>query len=257
MNCRDAETIIQGYLDGELDLMRSLELERHLGDCAPCAQVRRKGQLLTATLAGSRLHFEAPKALEIRVRSALREANRAENPVPAAPRRWNWRWPTILAPVGVAALALLIAIPLATRESAESHLAQEVVSAHVRSLMLDHKTDVASSDQHTVKPWFDGKLDFAPPVVDLAEQGFPLFGGRLDYVNDRPVAALVYQRRKHIINLFVWPAAAGGNTAAASRVLQGYNELHWTASGMSFWAVSDLSGKELAEFALLLKSHAR
>ncbi len=256
MNCREAETIIPGYLDGELDLMRSLELERHLGECAACAQVQRKGQSLQTTLAGSHLHFEAPKGLDTRLRSALRKASRTEDPAPAAPRRWSWRWSTILAPVGAAALGLLIAVPLATRESGENRLAEEIVSAHVRSLMLDHKTDVPSSDQHTVKPWFDGKLDFAPPVTDLAEQGFPLVGGRLDYVNNRPVAALVYQRRKHIINLFVWPEAADADTGVAARALRGYNELHWTAGGMSFWAVSDLSPAELREFGLLIKHHA-
>ena len=150
------------------------------------------------------------------------------------------------------ALLLILALPLALRYSAQNRLADEIVSAHIRSLMLEHKLDVASSDQHTVKPWFDGKLDFAPPVVDLASQGFPLLGGRLDYFNGRQVAALVYQRHKHFINVFIWPvdsrAPAGGRAAAR----QGYNLVHWTASGMTFWAVSDLNTAELEQFAQLL-----
>jgi anti-sigma factor RsiW len=133
-------------------------------------------------------------------------------------------------------------------------LTQELVAGHVRSQMLpSHRFDVASSDPHTVKPWFEGKLDFAPPVKDLAGQGFPLIGGRLDYLHNRPVAALVYQRRKHTINLFIWPSPPGSGPATKKTTHNGYNLLKWTKSGMTFWAVSDLNERELQEFARLIQ----
>jgi anti-sigma factor RsiW len=136
----------------------------------------------------------------------------------------------------------------------DAFLTRELVAGHVRSQMLpSHRFDVASSDPHTVKPWFEGKLDFSPPVKDLAGQGFPLIGGRLDYLHNRPVAALLYQRRKHSINLFLWPSSPGDEVAPATATQQGFRMIRWMKSGMTFWAVSDLNMGELQEFVRLIR----
>src|SRR5260370_30848590 len=138
------------------------------------------------------------------------------------------------------------------RPSGNDLMAQEIVSNHVRSLQLEnHRTDVISSDQHTVKPWFDGKLDFAPPVKDFSSQGFPLIGGRLEYLDNRAVAALIYQRQKHYINLYIWPAEQNNATGELATKRHGYNLLHWTNSAMNHSAASDLNGVELQDLARL------
>jgi anti-sigma factor RsiW len=139
-------------------------------------------------------------------------------------------------------LAFLVLTP------AEQNLTEQLAAAHVRALQPGHLEDVVSTDQHTVKPWFDGRIDFAPPVRDLAAAGFPLKGGRLDYIDGRPVAALVYQRDKHIIDLFVWPGAADAVSNPATDDRTGYNIVHWIQDGMTFWAVSDVDRGQLRAF---------
>jgi anti-sigma factor RsiW len=158
------------------------------------------------------------------------------------------------APMAAAALVLLALVPFLRGPFPEDILTQEVVSSHIRSLMANHLADVPSSDQHTVKPWFNGKLDFSPPVVDLARQGFPLIGGRLDYLNNRPVAALVYQRAKHLINVFVWPSSESSDAGMKTEMRQGYHVYHWTRSGMTYWVVSDLEENQLQQFVKLLQN---
>lgn len=258
MNCQELQQLLHAYLDGELDLMRNLAVEQHLKDCAPCARAHQARQSLRTAMAGSSLHFAVPNGLEERVRAAIGRASGAETPPRRSWMRWNLGWPGLLASLATTALLLLIAWPLLTRYSAEQGVVDEVLSAHVRSLMGDtsHLTDVASSDQHTVKPWFTGKLSFAPPVIDLGPEGFPLIGGRLDYVEKQPVAALVYQRRKHFINLFIWPARPDGGTRPELEARQGYNLIRWNRAGMVYWAVSDVSAQDLREFVRLVEDGA-
>lgn len=252
MNCKDTQEVIHGYLDGELDLVRSLAVEEHLRECAVCAQAHQEGQSLRTALAGGSLYFNASPGLEKRLRSAVRQASRAERRAESGGLRWNWTWPAILSPIAAAALVLLLVVPILSRHSAEETLLHQVVSAHLRSLTPDttHLTDVASSDQHTVKPWFNGKLPFSPPVSDLAAEGFPLLGGRLDFIGEHQAAALVYKRRQHLINLFIWPEQAGSSREL--RTPRGYNVIHWNQHGMEHWAISDVGLGDLREFQRLV-----
>ena len=239
MNCRESKSQLQTYLDGELDLIRNLEQEEHLRECSECSQSYDSLRLLQKSIRSESLRFQPPVDLEKRVRSALRHESGSH----AQTFRWRWLIPALSA----AALVIVFAGYLLTRTPADDLVLSEIVSSHVRSMMTSsHLIDVPSEDPHTVKPWFDGKLDFSPPVKDLTAQGFTLIGGRLDYIANRPVAVLIYQRRKHVINLFVWPVA-NGDIKPVAQVRQGYNLIHWTKSGMMFWTVSDLNLAELQQ----------
>ena len=248
MNCQDARKLMNPYLDGELDLVRSCEIEAHLKDCQTCSPSYDELRSLHSAVSDAALRFQPPAALRNRVRSSIRDEAKVLN----RSSRLSWRWliPTMAAVALIAALSFLA---FQNRPSANDLLAQEIVSSHVRSLMEKHLTDVPSSDQHTVKPWFDGRLDFSPPVKDLASAGYSLIGGRLDYIGNRPVAALVYQHRQHYINVFVWPSAGASDSSARALIRQGYNLINWTNSGMDYWATSDLNLAELQEFVQLLQ----
>lgn len=252
MDCKNAHTLIAGYLDRELDRVRSLEIEDHLHECVACSQVYENHQVLSKGLRTGSVYFKAPPDLQKRIQRSVRQAAKAES----APRWLSWSWVRMAAPMAAAAIVLLAVVPFLRGPSDEEMLTREVVSSHVRSLMANHLADVASSDQHTVKPWFNGKVDFSPPVVDLASRGFPLVGGRLDYLDNRPVAALVYQRDKHLINVFVWPSDKTAPAEIARVTRQGYNLFHWSRSGMNFWAVSDLEERQLQEFVQLLQNQS-
>ena len=261
MNCETARALIHGYADGELDLERSLEIERHLAECAACTAALREIRVMRSGLRSGGVAFDAPAELRAKIRDAIGSARRAEG---VASRTSSTRLavlsrsPSRWAGGALAAAAILMIIVLAggLRRSASSTddlIGSEIVASHVRSLMADHLADVISTNQHTVKPWFDGKVDFAPTVEDFAAQGFPLAGGRLDYADGRAVAALVYHRNKHIINLFTWPIADAHETAPQPEQRQGYNLVHWHKGGMAYWAVSDLNGGELSKFAGLVR----
>jgi len=184
----------------------------------------------------------APADLRARITRDIGRAPGADAAKPAAR--------TFYVALGLAwAASLVVVARLSTQEATGGSVAEEVVASHVRSTMAEHLTDVASSDRHTVKPWFAGKLDFAPRVEDFAADGFPLVGGRLDYVASRPVAALVYRRQQHIVNVFIWPAGNDAETPPRFVTRQGYQVFEWTRDGMQYWVVSDLNAAELQEFA--------
>jgi anti-sigma factor RsiW len=222
----------------------------HRAGCSIC-QAAQTELLRARDLLRGGLYETTPDAVRARVMARLRQAAPASAPAPAPRWRWNWlRGPGLgfgLGAACAAAISFLVLLP------EHDDLAGAVVAAHIRALQPGHLEDVASTDQHAVKPWFDGRIDFAPPVHDFATAGYPLRGGRLDYLDNRPVAALVYQRDRHIINLYVWPAAGAGSQLASDRTLQGYNIVHWTANGMNFWAVSDVERNQLDDFAALWK----
>ena len=247
MSCAERRILIDGYLDGELDPVSSLDFEAHLKVCPSCSRLlQTHGALRHAVSAGS-LAYRAPERLEKNIRAALGVESRPASVARALP----WKWLSLAASSAFVLLLVWTGVQRMATPRAEDLLAQEAVSSHVRSLMASHLADVISTDQHTVKPWFDGKLDFAPPVNDFAAEGFPLAGGRLDYLDHRAVAALVYQRRKHFINLFVWPSNDQENSAETNAAYQGYNVVHWRNAGMNFWAVSDVNSVDLREFARL------
>jgi anti-sigma factor RsiW len=231
---RDMIDKLSGYLDEELDPVTSAGVTEHLESCPACSRELARLRSLQLALRGGIETPLAPERLRARVGALV------------GPRRRERRlgWERLFAWAGAAAVvaaAWIVVVRLPA--GAEQALATEVVSSHVRSLMASHLTDVTSTDQHTVKPWFDGKLDFAPPVTDLAAQGFPLLGGRLDYLDGHAVAALVYGRRKHVINLFVWPAS--GDRPPREVTLRGYHTVHGAKNGMNYWAVSDVNAQDL------------
>jgi anti-sigma factor RsiW len=243
MTCRETKNLLNAYVDGELDSAGSLGVEKHVQGCASCLTDVENLHALASAIENGGLRFTAPQRLKTNVQAAIREAD------PARRRSiFSWRWAS-----AVAAAVLIVFVSMQWLRPSQEMLVNEIVSSHVRSMMANHITDVASSDRHTVKPWFGGKLDYSPPVKDLTEQGFRLVGGRLDYVDSRPVAALVYQRSQHLINLFVWPSNNTVTKQEDQLTRQGYNLIHWTQSGMSYWLVSELNLAELGECARLLK----
>ena len=254
MNCDELKPWLHGYADGELDLARNLEIEAHLRDCPECAVALRQLQGLRQALGDGALYQRAPAGLRNRIRAAL--------PRPARPRLTfpdlAVRGLAVAASLAFVAMLVWGAFRLGTNPSAQDLLAQEVVSDHVRSLLVgkDPRVDVASTDRHEVKPWFNGRVDFSPVVRNLDAEGYLLVGGRLDYLNNRKVAALVYKYRKHPINLFTWPAAGAADEAPRGQSRQGFQLVQWTQDGMTYWAVSDLNEEGLLRFAELIQ-HGR
>ncbi|MDD5369640.1 MAG: anti-sigma factor [Anaerolineaceae bacterium] len=250
MDCDRVRVLLDGYIDDELDLVNALEVDTHLKDCPACTQKFAELKAIRSAISGNRgaLFFVAPPGLQKRIKTSLPGSKRV---FPILPK-WQWGW---LAAAAFTIAVLVFGVGMARGWFAPGQndlLAEEVQSAHVRSLMASHLTDVTSTNQHTVKPWFDGKLDFSPPVEDLAAQGFPLVGGRLDYLDGHPVAALVYRYNQHDINLFIWPSIKQVQGLHAATI-NGYNLYQWHQSGMEYWAASDLNAGELRSFIELVQ----
>src|SRR5208283_321921 len=246
---------MHGHLDGELDLTADLEVQRHIEECPRCASEYAALRAMRGRLKDEAFRFEAPAALKEKIeRSIFNSRSSRAAAYPARRGSWIPRAVRVVVPMAIGAILALIIAPRMIAPSLDQQLAGEVVGSHVRSLMAGHLMDVVSTDQHTVKPWFNGKLDFSPPVTDFAKDGFPLVGGRLDYINGRQVAALVYQHGKHVINVFMWPTA--GDTTSAERIEteHGYNVDQLTVAGMNCWVVSDLNQQELDRFARLIRA---
>jgi anti-sigma factor RsiW len=240
--------LLHPYSDGELDLVRQIEIEQHLAGCDECTEQEKNLRSLRAAISSPSLYHRAPTALRSRIQLPTVAVNRK-------------RRQALLQLTAIAAGILLLIGTSATigfylskaEPSADDRLADFVVADHVRSLQVDHLKDVVSTDQHTVKPWFRGKLDFSPQVPDLTPQGYELSGGRLDYLADRTVAALVYMRHAHAINVFIWPAKNDEVVAVRRLARQGFHIRYWQQSGMTYWAISDLNDQELDEFVQLFQ----
>lgn len=250
MGCNYIQSLIDGYFDGELDLVKSLEIEQHIKECKNCSILYHNHNTLHKTLKSESFYFYTPQSLEDKVKLALNKPQKKS-------AYWmniilNWRNATVgFAILAIISFSLLI---VQKKNSGNEQLLEQIVNSHLRSLISNNLTDVSSSDKHTVKPWFDGKIDFSPPVVDLYENGFPLNGGRLDYIENRPVAVLVYHHKKHIINLFISLSDKEKNTQEKIFNRKGYNLIHWEEQGINFWAISDLSLNELKEFTKKLNT---
>ena len=254
MNCAESEVLLHALIDGELDAGHAREVEAHAVVCSDCAEKLASFRAMREAMAGAALKEVAPAYLRSRVEASL---------TPPAARVVSMRSffkPTRRSFFGgfaagsalSAALAASLVLTVIRRD--EQAVADEVVSAHIRSLQPGHLMDVATSDQHTVKPWFNGRVDVAPPVIDLTAESFTLLGGRLDYIDGEPVAAIVYQRRKHMINLFVAQHLGARHARTVAESIQGYNVRHWSQDGLDFWVVSDLAGDELDEFVQKIAS---
>ena len=253
MDCKEARALLPVSIDHELDAPSELALAAHLDSCGGCRTYRGQQETLRSAIRSAASDHVAPLDLRGRIGAALPGADRGGGKTSGrkAPRGWWFGWQLLnglgLAAAACAALVLAMVMPL--RPSVDEQLAEEVVAGHARALLTQHVTDVASSDQHTVKPWFNGKLDFSPPVRDFAAQGYPLAGGRLDYLNHQAVAVLVYRRRQHVIDVYVWPDTGKAIPLRSSR---GYYLTGKTVSGMNFLAISDVDPTELQQLVDIL-----
>ncbi|HEY3947416.1 anti-sigma factor [Phenylobacterium sp.] len=242
--CPDKTQLLHGLLDGELDAVNAAAFEAHLKTCEACNGEYLRQLALRDQVASPGVAHRAPERLRAKI-----EAMVAEEATPAAStgrplRRAGWAAGGALGGLVAAGLAVIVAIPQVETAS----LDRQLVAGHVRSLLANHLVDVATSSQHVVRPWFNGKVDVAPPAPELADKGFPLVGGRLDYLDGRVTPAIVYRRRLHTVNLFVWPAETRGDGGDHTARRDGYSVVEWTAGGLRFAAVSDIGVDELKSF---------
>ena len=239
MTCEEARILLHALLDNELDAGHAREVEAHIAGCPDCAAEFAAQRDMQRVLADTDLRYTAPASLRNRIAASLPQRQQPS-------RRSVLRGFAMGSAVSALAASGVVAVVL--RQDDQQRILSEVVSAHLRSLQAGHLIDVVSTDQHTVKPWFNGKLDVAPPVIDLTAQGFTLVGGRLDYIDARAIGAVVYKRRQHVINLFVAQTSSTEHRPPKTQTMQGFNCRRWVNRGLNFWAVSDIGADELAEF---------
>jgi anti-sigma factor RsiW len=246
MTCDQCQELLDAYIDGELPAADEAAVREHIASCAECA---REHAVLAATsrrIGETLVKYQAPDVLKARIRVALAQpdplAADAPTPKPIATRR------LALGGLGVAIASSILTFAVVRGVAPGRSVSDEIVSSHIRALMPGHLTDVTSTNQHNVKPWFNGRVDLSPPVPNLDSIGFPLIGGRLDYVQGRATPVVVYGRRQHLIDVYVWPAANEGDTEMSASARNGYNVIAWRAKGMSLEAVSDLNRPELDQF---------
>jgi anti-sigma factor RsiW len=258
MNCGESEVLLHALIDGELDAGHARDVEAHVAGCPGCGEKLAAFSTMHDVMGAASLKEAAPAHLRNRIEALT--ATPASRVVSIRqfmqPTRRSFFGGFAMCSVLSAAVAASLVLTVIHRNQ-EQTIAEEVVSAHIRSLQVGHLMDVETSDRHTVKPWFNGRVDVAPPVVDLTAESFTLLGGRLDYIDSEPVAAIVYQRRKHVINLFVAQHLGTRRNRTVADSIQGYNCRHWTQDGLDLWAVSDIVGDELDEFVQKIASALR
>ena len=245
MTCEEMDLVLHGYIDEELDALKSAEVEEHLKGCRRCSELHHNFVALQAAVRSDAPYFRASRSSRQKILGALRHETGVFSP------GFSWR-----IPAAVVSVALLVVLVIRTgvfsTDSRQSIIIHDIVNSHLRSLRENHLVDVPSSDQHTVKPWFDGKIDYSPTVKNLDSAGFVLVGGRIDFVDTKPVAVIVYKRRLHIINLFTWPRGGVGKPPSLS-LQSGYNLVAWNAGEMAYLAISDVAPAELQTFKELME----
>jgi anti-sigma factor RsiW len=247
LDCKESQNLMAAYIDGELDSPTSVHYAAHLEGCPDCNDAYLAMLELHTAIVTHATAYTAPSYLRHRIRTALPRPTRREK-LSKLPWAWINFGSTVTCSLTLAfTFSLYMAVP-----SAEVLAEQEISGSHARSLMQNHLSDVVSTDQHTVKPWFTDKLDYSPTVYDFAPEGYALLGGRLDYMSQRPVAAMAYQHKKHLLNLFVWPDKEHNNAPQVNSSRQGYQMIHWTQDGMRYWLISDVNAQDLGDFKRML-----
>ena len=248
MTCREAGPLLHARLDNELDMAGSASIDMHLADCRACSAQYAALEKLHEEIAAADLAYTPSIALERKLAARFLKEEKSPS------RFWSWNWvnASVMAAAAIAVVAAIVSIPMLRSDRETDAVAAEILDNHLRALQAVHQVDVPSSDQHTVKPWFQGKTAFSPPVPDLTKEDFILIGGRLEVINQQPAAAIVYRRRQHVIDLYVSPSP-GADSKTEFRELGGYHLLRWTQNNLNYWAVSDVDPTDLRTFADLIR----
>jgi anti-sigma factor RsiW len=249
MTCREAGPLLHARLDNELDMAGSASIDLHLSECRACAAQYAALEKLHEEITALDLAYAPGIALERKLATHFPGEEKSSS------RFWSWNWlnASVLAAAAIGTIALIVSIPMLRTSGGTDAISAEILDNHLRALQAVHQVDVLSTDQHTVKPWFQGKTSFSPPVPDLTEHDFILIGGRLEVIHQQPAAAIVYRRRQHVIDLYVSPSA-GADSKTELQDLGGFHLLHWTQDNMSYWAVSDVDSSDLRTFADLIRA---